>query len=356
MTKPIVMITGASGMLGQALAARLAADFTLVGMDVEEPPAQTPLDLVLYMDVTSDMSVKQALDIARSEHGDHLAAVVHMAAYYDFSGEESPLYDKVTVGGTERLLGHLEPLEVDRFVFTSTMLVHAPVKPGEYLDESSRLDPRWAYPKSKLRTERLIEGWRPSIPHTFLRIAGVYTDVGRQPTLTHQIARIYERDLKSFFFPGDSDAGQSLVHLDDAVEAIARTVERRDTLDDGPILIGEAEPVGYADLQDRIGELVWGREWTTVRVPGTLAKAGAWIEDKAAGDGAFIKPFMIELADDHYALDIARAREQLGWEPRHHLSQRLPKIVQSLLDDPADWYRANGLDVPEDVLAESIGR
>jgi nucleoside-diphosphate-sugar epimerase len=48
---------------------------------------------------------------------------------------------------------------------------------------------------------------------------------------------------------------------------------------------------------------------------------------------------MIALADDHYALDISRARTLLGWEPRHSLRETLPKMITALKADPPGWYR-----------------
>ena len=351
MTRPAVLITGCSGLIGTALSRRLASGYELVGLDMKEPPEDTQLDSVTYLDVTSDLSVHDAMRRVRDDHGDHFAAVVHLAAYYDFTGEPSPLYDEITVRGTERLLTALQEVEVERFVFSSTMLVHAPVKPGEHIDEESPLDPHWAYPVSKADTERVIGAKRGRIPVVLLRIAGVYTDVGTQPTLVQQIKRIHQRDLTSFFFPGDSDAGQSLVHLDDAVDAIARSVERRDTLpEEVAILVGEPDPPSYASLQDEIGERIWGDEWPTIRVPEPMAKAGAWVQEKVS-DG-FIRPYMIELADDHYALDVSRAQELLGWTPRRRLMGTLPGMIRKLGEDPAAWYRANDLEVPEHMEAE----
>ena len=43
---------------------------------------------------------------------------------------------------------------------------------------------------------------------------------------------------------------------------------------------------------------------------------------------------MVDMADDHYALDIRRARDLLGWEPRHRLKDELPRLVAALKDDP----------------------
>jgi nucleoside-diphosphate-sugar epimerase len=55
---------------------------------------------------------------------------------------------------------------------------------------------------------------------------------------------------------------------------------------------------------------------------------------------------MIDLADQHYELDISRARSTLGWEPRHRLWETLPAMVDALKRDPERWYRENGLAVP----------
>ncbi|MCC6207579.1 MAG: hypothetical protein IT488_05465 [Gammaproteobacteria bacterium] len=55
---------------------------------------------------------------------------------------------------------------------------------------------------------------------------------------------------------------------------------------------------------------------------------------------------MIRMSDDHYALDIRRAQKLLGWEPRHHISTTLPRIVGAPKDDPPGWYRANHMTLP----------
>jgi uncharacterized membrane protein len=65
---------------------------------------------------------------------------------------------------------------------------------------------------------------------------------------------------------------------------------------------------------------------------------------------------MTQMASDHYALDISRARDLLGWEPRHRLADELPAIVQALKDDPAGWYEENRLPRPDFIEdAEQLG-
>ncbi len=52
---------------------------------------------------------------------------------------------------------------------------------------------------------------------------------------------------------------------------------------------------------------------------------------------------MIDVADDHYELDISRSRALLGWEPRRSRRETLPKMINALKADPAGWYRENKL-------------
>jgi hypothetical protein len=52
---------------------------------------------------------------------------------------------------------------------------------------------------------------------------------------------------------------------------------------------------------------------------------------------------MTALADDHYAVDVTKADELIGWKPRHRFELELPGIVEELLQDPPGWYRRNGV-------------
>lgn len=352
--KPIVVITGATGNLGHSLGAALADDYRVVGLDLESGKTGFP---VIEADFTSDASVARALDELRDTFGDHIASVVHLVAYFDFSGEESPLYQSVNVEGTRRLLRALQPFNVDQFVYASTMLVHAPCEPGERIDESQPIEPRWAYPQSKAAAEAEIHKHHGKIPYVILRLAGVYDEHLTVPTVAQQIARIYDRDFRSYLYSGSTLVGQAMLHRDDMLDAVRRVVDRRDALPgETAILVGEPDAIGYDALQDKLGHLIHGaEEWPTLRVPKPLAAAGAWAQDQLEplvpdaidqGEEPFIKPFMVAMADDHYALDIGRARTLLDWEPRHRLEDELPNIIADLKRDPMAWYADNKVTPP----------
>lgn len=356
--RPLVIVTGAGGLIGAPLVERLAKTYAVVGLDVaEQPESLAALGNVdwLKCDPTEDADVQATLEKIHKRHGNRIAAVVHLAAYYDFSGEPSPLYQQLTIDGTRRLLRALSTFDVvERFIFSSSLLAMKPVELGQTINENSPTQAEWDYPKSKLAAEQVIKEQRGDIPAAIARLAGAYDEHGHSPPLANQIARIYERNLESHLFPGDVDHGQSFVHLDDAVEALALMVDKRSAYADYEVfLIGEREVLSYGKLQDTIGQLIHGKDWTTMRIPKVVAKAGAWAKDKMAGedDKPFIKPWMIDLADAHYAIDVKKARHWLGWQPEHSLRDTLPDMVRSLLANPEGWYRENGLPVPEGARA-----
>lgn len=323
---------------------------------------------VVEADFTSDASVAGALQQVRQRFGPRIASVIHLVAYFDFTGEDNPLYQAVNVDGTRRLLRALRDFEVEQFLYASTILVHAPCRPGERIDEGQPIGPRWAYPRSKAAAESAIREEHGRMPYVLLRLAGVYDEHSMVPTLAQQMARIYERDLQSYFYSGSTAVGQAMLHRDDMVDAFCRTVARRRELPpETEILVGEADAMGYDALQDEVGYLIHGADdWPTIRLPKAVAAAGAWAQNKLEpvipdaidhGEAPFIKPFMVAMADDHYALDVRRAADLLGWQPRHRLKDELPRMVAALKRDPAGWYKANGVTPPARIAqAGEVGR
>jgi nucleoside-diphosphate-sugar epimerase len=349
MEKEIIIVTGSSGRIGANICRRLGKEYHIVGFELLKALYAAADEELVPVDLSSDESVHQAFTHIRTTYGNRIAAVVHLAAYYSFDQQHSDKYELVTVKGTERLLKALQGFEVGQFIFSSTMLVHAPCVPGHPINEEWPVDPKWDYPLSKVHTEKVIHELRGNMPTVIMRIAGVYDDKCHSIPISHQIQRIYEKQLESRFFPGNIHHGAAFLHMDDLVDAIEMAIRMRKKLPpDLVVLIGEPKTLSYDDLQNEISQQLFNKSFTTFRIPKFVAKIGAWIQCHLPFiPSPFIKPWMIDLADDHYELDISRAKKILGWEPKNNLKASLIKMIAGLKADPVQWYKDNQLGSPK---------
>jgi len=340
--KEVVVISGSSGLIGFSLIKKLAKNYRVIGLDRLGPPYPPLQAECVNFDITDEKQIDAAMERIRYGYGNKIASVIHLAAFYSFNTKESPGYREINVKGTRKFLNQLQDFEVDQFIFSSSDLIYKPTEPGKKITEDSPIEANWGYPESKIHTEELIKENNENINTAFLRIGGVYNDEGHSIPISQQIRRIYEKELISHFYSGDVDHGDVYVHMEDVMDAIIKTVDRRHELPhDIAINIGEPTTPTYKMLQDSIGKLIHGEAWETYEMPKSLAKAGAWMRNQV-GD-PFIKPWMIDRADDHYELDISRAKKYLDWEPKHNLMDTLPTIIENLQRDPDKWYEKNNL-------------
>ena len=345
MGKPVLIITGSSGRIGRALTERLAQNFQLVGFDYiapTEPPSS--LDYV-KVDLESDESVCKAFIYVKEKYGKDIASVVHLAAYYNFTGEPTNKYQTITVQGTARMLKNLQEFNCQQFIFSSTMLVHGPAEPGIKITENSPLLGLWDYPRSKIETEQVMKTQRGAIPIVIQRIAGVYDDYCNSIPLSTQIQRIYEKQFAAHVYPGDINHGTSYLHMDDLVDCIDLTVQKRALLPpELTILVGEDHIMTYGQLQDLFEEIIFGTHWKIWPIPKPIAKIGAFLQNITGQ--SYIKPWMIDLADIHYDIDISLASEKLGWSPKRFIKDSAPHMIAALKKDPIVWYKHHQLTMP----------
>lgn len=349
--KGVILVTGACGRIGAAVCKRFADKYRVVGFELLNAFYASASEELVPCDLGSDESVHQAMAHVKNFYGTKITAVIHLAAYYSFSGKNPELYDKITVMGTKRLLDGLKKFnfEVEQFIFSSTMLVHAPCLPGDKINEDWPVIPKWDYPLSKVKTEELLHRERGNMKTVILRISGVYDDECHSIPISQQIQRIYEKQLNAYLFAGDKSHGSSFMHMDDLVDAIEQCLKLRKELPpELVLLLAEPNVYSYDYLQRRISTLLYGKEIVTIAVPKPIAKMGAWGQNLFMKN-AFIKPWMIDLADDHYDIDLSRAKQYLKWENKHDLDKTLPLMIDLLKRDPVAWYKINGIKMGDHI-------
>ncbi len=87
--KQVVVITGAAGNIGRHLTSKLSRKYRVIGLDL--PDACEGRDDMIGGDITSAESMASAIkELQEILNGDEVASVIHLAAYFDFTGKERP--------------------------------------------------------------------------------------------------------------------------------------------------------------------------------------------------------------------------------------------------------------------------
>lgn len=343
-SKPIMIIVGAAGRIGKAAVKRFHQEYQVIAFDRSSAVFYSDDEAIIPLDVSNKESMISTFNHIKTNWGNKIAVVLHFAAYYTFNDNHSfKKYEKITIEGTRELLRLLQNFEVEQFIFSSTMLVHKATQPGVKIKEEDPLYPYWDYPKSKIITEALIQKECGSIKQvTIIRMAGVYDDECHSIPISTQLQRIYENQLLCRFYPGNRHHGSPYIHMQDLINMIALSIQKQKTLPPFLILLAaEDQTIPYIELHRRMSQGIFKRPFTLFWVPRALAKLGALFLRNS-----FIKPFMIDIADLHYELDMSKAKKLLGWSCKHSLDKELNRFIEAIKHDTRKFYQSNQLLVP----------
>ncbi|MEY4631316.1 MAG: hypothetical protein RIQ81_1436 [Pseudomonadota bacterium] len=364
-------MTGASGLLGRYLRYALNSKYRFWCVDRAPVPDMYVGDVGDVVDLGSLSTLTEAWE-RRREITSNLHAVVHLAAYYDFSNVPNPAYVRVNQG-LERLLMLISKDAPGNcvFVHAGSVISLAPSMPGQRLNESSPRAATWEYPRSKQQAERLLDQSPLRQPIIQLILAGIYTDWCELVPLFQWIELCGRPGIERNFYAGPPTRGHSYVHIEDVVRAFEIVLDRYGnggdlikqaefellekrlkksvevSMEGGvreKFLIGQPQPVTYREIHARACSALFGRALPLIQLPPEWAKVGVAIlamVAKARKKPQFIRSWMVDRAGDHYALDLTRARTRLGWVPKKSLQTDLDGMLGRAMRERDRWLKAN---------------
>lgn len=211
-----VLVTGASGAVGDALLRRMGGSGKLRVL-VRRVPAQLPPDVeVAVGDLGDPEAVDRAVAGAR--------AVIHLGAATRGGWDD---HERATIAGTRNVLASCRKHGVEKLVHVSSMsVVDWAGADGGVLTEASPDEPRAAerghYTRAKLEAERLVRAAaQDGVPAVILRPGQIFG--GRLPVVSGAVAR---RLGRRWLVLGDGRLKVPLVYMDDVVDGIVAALER----------------------------------------------------------------------------------------------------------------------------------
>ena len=281
-----VLITGASGFIGSRLVQALRQDDVVVGGLARSDSSATLIEGLDAIAVRGDLAAPDALGRAVREfeptHVCHLAAEIA-------TQKSAERIRRVNIDGTRALLDAVRELELEWFLFLSTVVrgeAH-----GALLTEDGPIEATTVYGKSKeAGDEMMFDAARDGLPAVVLRPSHVYGPGGWFAGLLAD---------RFFRLPGDGQNLWDVVHVDDVVAACRTLLEHGEA--GAAYHVVDDEPVTMRVFFDRAAEALGRRPWG--HVPVWLAK---WI----AGADPIVSAVRSARSSN------ARLKE-LGWAPSY---------------------------------------
>ena len=322
-----VLVTGASGFVGSAIAAALRARGDDVRVLVRRSSPRANLDSADTLcegDLRDRASLKAALKGVRF--------LFHAAADYRLWARDPEEIRRNNIEGTRLIMEEALGAGVERVVYTSSVATlkladGAAATEDHPLSEGEAIG---AYKQSKVAAERLVEAMigRDRLPAV---IVNPSTPIGPRDVKPTPTGRIIV-EAASGRMPAFVDTGLNLVHVSDVAAGHLAALERGRI---GERYILGGDNVLLADMLADIARLV-GRRPPTLKLPRTMLYPIAYAAELIAslrGVEPFITMDGLRMARHRMFFDDSKARRELGYVSRPY---------REGLSDAITWFRAHG--------------
>ncbi len=315
MTRQTVLISGASGVIGTALIARLNKKYNIIGIDKILHKDRDNSVLWHKVDISDKKLLRNVFREIKVKTSGRIDYVFHLAAYYDMANKENRMYREVNENGTRYLLDNLISFNVNNFIFTSSTVVFKPTSSDEKLNEDSDLSTFMHYGNSKIAGEKIISEYRKKIKATIFRLSAVYSQDCRSIPLANQIAFIWKRCFGYRILPGKGVGGISYIHIKDVLDAFEKSMLMAKAIPSGSMMIlSEENLLSNNELSDLISREINGKNLNLIHLPGWIVWLCIYAVSNfhsLTGRYYFFKPWMLKLTDRKYLFNIDKAKKDI---------------------------------------------
>jgi nucleoside-diphosphate-sugar epimerase len=327
----VTVVTGAAGMLGAAVVARLTGSGRdVVGVDLRAAGSRPR-----YRHVTGD--VRDAVVLGRAVRG--ADAVVHCAAALPSYPPEE--IRSIIVDGTRSVLDAAGAAGVPRFVHISSTAVYGlptQVPTGED-HPYAPVDP---YSRAKVEAERLATGHRDTGAVVPVLRPKTFLGPGRMGLFSMLFQWAYEG--RNFPVLGDGSVRIQMLHVADLIEAVVTVLHAPASAADDTYNIAATDfGTLREDFQAVLDAAGHGRR--VVALPARPARAALGLLERARLSPVYGRLLHKLMADSY--VDTRKAASRLGFVPRHSNRDAILQAFESWRAEaarPATTTRGGGTD------------
>jgi dihydroflavonol-4-reductase len=325
----LVLVTGASGFVGAAVARALIRHGYRVRAMVRENSPRTNLAGLDAEVVVGDLLDRESLDRAMAG----VRSVCHVAADYRIWAADPEEIVRNNLAGTRNVMEAALAGLVEHLVYTSSVATLRP-NPTGAADENREASPEQAvgaYKRSKVIAERAVE---KMIKDNGLQAVIVMpsTPIGPRDVRPTPTGRIVVEAAQGRM-PAFVESGLNLVHVDDVAEGHVLALQKGRV---GEKYILGGQDVSLREMLGTIARLV-GRRAPTVSIPRGPLFPLAWANERiarATGREPFLTLDGLRMAAHNMYFSSAKAEAELGYRARP---------FEEALVDAIAWFRQAGM-------------
>jgi dihydroflavonol-4-reductase len=314
-----VLLTGATGFLGRAIAKELVRGRTETHAFVRADSPRGPLESLPITWHVGDLRDEAAIDravaalAASARAAGSTPRILHAAALISYRSRDRALSQEINVRGTERLLDAARRHRVGRFLFVSSVVTVGACTGPAPVDETAsfrlgRLGV--AYADTKRAAEELVLAGARTLDAVVVNPGAIFGPVERASNTVRMIRRIAEGRTPPFLPPGSV----GVVGVEDAAHGTLLALDHGRSAE--RYLLVESS-LAIADLFSRIASQLGARPAGRILSPRTwsfLTKlASAW---DVIFPMSLTPPQALRMLGQDLRFDASKARRELGWAPR----------------------------------------
>ena len=326
-----VLVTGATGFLGSAVARLLLADGHAVRLLVRPTSTGTNIEGLPVEVAYGDLRDTASLALACQ----NCSGLYHVAADYRLWVRDSNELYQSNVEGTRALMLAALAAGVERIVYTSSVATLGYHRDGRPADENTPVtldDMIGHYKRSKFLAERVVDELVVShqLPAVIVNPSTPIGPRDIKPTPTGRVVR----DAARGRIPAFVATGLNVAHVDDVAAghllAFAHgTIGRR-------YILG-GEDLSLRAILTLVARLC-GRKPPTIELPRRAVYPVAWVSQWFArlinGPEPQVTIDALRMAAKNMYFDSSRARQELGYQSRP---------ASEAIADALAWFRAQGM-------------
>jgi len=293
-----ILVTGSRGFIGKELVKELQRR----GNFVRE------FDLVLGDDIRKKEHCSKAVK--------EMQVVIHLAALLEESASLSELRE-VNVKGTENLLEVAAKERIKQFIFLSTVGVMGDIK--QKANESTPLNPKTKYEKSKAEAEKIVLDSQELVPVTILRSAMV---LGPNPYWKEIVSLI----KKGFPIIGSGKNNFQTIYYKDLISAII-FVLNNPKAENSLFIAAEEKPKKLIELYSLIQKEM-GIKKEIKTTPKFLALVPSFLYRFIEKKSIFLPEHIERLVRERsYSIEKIKS---LGWKPYWSTEEAVKETIKEL--------------------------